>query len=82
MARKPRTIVQPGTREADYVAIGVEAASLLRRVRELNNTSLNYFFEMAWHSVYQHCDETTRVALLEAVEADLARELALLRKAS
>ena len=81
MARKPKTIVTPGTREADMIAIGVEAASLLRRVRELNDTTLNYFFEMAWHSVYQQCDETTRVALLEAVEADLSRELAMLRKA-
>lgn len=81
MARKPRATVQAGTREAELIGIGVEAARLLRRVREVNSSTLNYFFEMAWHAVYQQADEHTRVALLEAVEADLARELALMRKA-
>jgi hypothetical protein len=69
-------------RDAELVAVGVEAAALLRRVRELESHSLNYFFEMAWHSVYQEADEVTRVALMEAVEADLSRELARMRKAS
>lgn len=69
-------------KEKQLVEVGVEAAALLRRVRELNSGSLNYFFEMAWHAVYQEADEVTRVALLEAVEADLSRELAQHRKAS
>ncbi len=68
--------------DRELVTIGVEAASLVRRVRELNNPSLNYFFEMAWHAVYQQADETTRMTLLEAVEADVNRELAQIRKAS
>ena len=69
-------------KDAELVAVGVEAAALLRRVRELESSSLNYFFEMAWHAVYQEADEVTRAALMEAVEADLSRELARMRKAS
>lgn len=68
-------------RHQEVIELGVETASLLRRVRELDSGTLNYFFEMAWQAIYQHADEATRVALLDAVEADLNKELARLRKA-
>ena len=69
-------------KDAELLAVGVEAAALQRRVRELESNSLNYFFEMAWHAVYQEADEVTRVAIMEAVETDLSREVARMRKAS
>lgn len=69
-------------KDAELVQIGVETAALMRRVRGLESKSLNYFYEMAWHAVYQEADEVTRLTLMEAVEADLSRELARMRKAS
>jgi hypothetical protein len=59
----------------DLLKAGVKTAALLREIREFGDQSLNYFFEMAWFSIYQACDEQTRAKLLQAVEADLAREL-------
>ena len=59
MAKKSRNAALPGSREAELISIGVEAAGLLRRVRELKSSTLNYFFEMAWHAVYQQADEQT-----------------------
>lgn len=79
-SKTPVTSLRP--KDAELVQIGVETAALLRRVRELESNSLNYFYEMAWHALFQEADEVTRVVLMEAVEADLSRELARMRKAS
>ena len=82
LKKSKTTLTTLRPKDAELVAVGVEAAALLRRVRELESNSLNYFFEMAWHAVYQEANEVTRVAIMEAVEADLSREVARMRKAS
>ena len=82
LKKSKATLTTLRPKDAELVAVGVEAAALVRRARELESNSLNYFFEMAWHAVYQEADEVTRVAIMEAVEADLSREVARMRKAS
>jgi hypothetical protein len=60
-----------GTREAgleDRISIGLAAASLLRRVRNLGNPLVSYYFEMAWTAYYQSMDERTRMRIAENLE--------------